>query len=72
MNDFLNPLIMIQSVEKYPLSLALRLSVDSTGQSYEQRKIIALSVIGLIPSITVFAIAQKKFVGGIATGGLTG
>lgn len=72
MNDFLNPLIMIQSVEKYPLSLALRLSVDSTGQSYEQRKIIALSVIGLIPSITVFALAQKKFVGGIATGGLTG
>lgn len=72
MNDFLNPLIMIQSVEKYPLSLTLRLSVDSTGQSYEQRKIIALSVIGLIPSITVFAIAQKKFVGGIATGGLTG
>jgi putative sugar ABC transporter (permease) len=72
MNDFLNPLIMIQSVEKYPLSLALRLSVDSTGQSYEQRKIIALSVIGLIPSVTVFALAQKKFVGGIATGGLTG
>lgn len=72
MNDFLNPLIMIQSVEKYPLSLALRLSVDSTGQSYEQKKIIALSVIGLIPSVTVFAIAQKKFVGGIATGGLTG
>lgn len=72
MNDFLNPLIMIQSVEKYPLSLALRLSVDSTGQSYEQRKIISLSVIGLIPSVTVFAIAQKKFVSGIAAGGLTG
>ena len=65
MNDFLTPLIMIQSVEKYPLSLALRLSVDSTGQDYEQNKVIALSVIGLIPSVTVFAIAQKKFVSGI-------
>ena len=72
MNDFLNPLIMIQSVEKYPLSLALRLSVDSTGQGYEQRKIIAMSVIGLIPSVTVFALAQKKFISGIAVGGLSG
>ena len=72
MNDFLGPLIMIHSVEKYPLSLALRLSVDSTGQGYEQRKIIAMSVIGLIPSIAVFSLAQKKFVSGITAGGLTG
>jgi len=72
MNDFLNPLIMIQSVEKYPLSLALRLSVDSTGQGYEQRKIIAMSVIGLIPSVAVFALAQKKFIGGITAGGISG
>ncbi len=72
MNDFLTPLIMIQSVEKYPLSLALRLSVDSTGQNYEQNKLIALSVIGLIPSVAVFAAAQKKFVSGITAGGLTG
>lgn len=72
MNDFLQPLIMIQTVEKYPLSLALRLSVDSTGQGYEQRKIIAMSVIGLIPSVAVFAAAQKKFVSGITAGGLTG
>lgn len=72
MNDFFSPLILVQSVEKYPLSLALRLSVDSTGQGYEQNKIIAMSVIGLIPSVTVFALAQKKFVSGITAGGLTG
>ncbi|MCD7811819.1 MAG: carbohydrate ABC transporter permease [Ruminococcus sp.] len=72
MNDFLSPLIYIQSVEKYTLSLALRLSVDSTGQGYEQNKIIAMSVIGLIPSIAVFALAQKKFINGITAGGLSG
>ncbi len=72
MNDFLNPLIFIQTVEKYPLSLALRLSVDSTGQGYELNKIIAMSLIGLIPSIAVFALAQKKFVSGITAGGLSG
>ncbi|MBE6861513.1 MAG: carbohydrate ABC transporter permease [Ruminococcus sp.] len=72
MNDFLNPLILVQQVRDYPLSLALRLSVDSTGQGYEQNKIIAMSVIGLIPSIAVFAAAQKKFVNGITAGGLSG
>jgi len=72
MNDFLGPLIMISSVERYPLSLILRLSADSTGNGYEQRKIIAMSVIGLIPSIAVFAAAQKKFISGITAGGLSG
>ncbi len=72
MNDFLTPLIMISSVEKYPLSLILRLSADSTGNGYEQGKLLAMSVIGLIPSITVFALAQKKFISGITAGGLSG
>lgn len=71
MNDFLNPLIIVSSVEKYPLSLILRLSTDSTGNGYEQNKILAMSVVGLIPSITVFALAQKKFIGGITVGGLS-
>ncbi len=72
MNDFLNPLIMISSVEKYPLSLILRLSADSTGNGYEQNRIIAVSVIGLIPSVAIFAAAQKKFISGITAGGLSG
>lgn len=72
MNEFLTPLIMISSVEKYPLSLLLRLSADSTGDGYELCKLLAMSVLGLLPSIAVFAIAQKKFVGGITAGGLSG
>lgn len=72
MNDFLEPLMMISSVEKYPLSLALRLSADSTGNGYEQNRIIAMSVIGLIPSVAVFAAAQRKLIGGITAGGLSG
>ena len=72
MNDFLNPLIMISSVERYPLSLILRLSADSTGNGYEQRQIIAMSVIGLVPSLAVFAAAKKKFISGITAGGLSG
>ncbi len=71
MNDFLNPLIFINSTEKYTLSLALRTSVDSTGQGYEECKVIAMSVIGLIPSVAIFAVAQKKFISGITVGGLS-
>lgn len=71
-NDFLTPLIMISSVEKYPLSLILRLSADSTGNGFDQGRLLAMSVIGLLPSIAVFALAQKKFVSGITAGGLSG
>lgn len=70
MNEFIQPLIYISSVEKYPLSLALRMSADSTGQGYEYNKIIAMSVLGLIPSVAVFAFAQKYFIQDITAGGL--
>ncbi|MBO5384010.1 MAG: carbohydrate ABC transporter permease [Ruminococcus sp.] len=72
MNDFMSPLIYISSVEKYPLTLALRMSIDSTGQGYEQNKIIAMSILGLIPSILIFGLAQKQFESGITTGGVSG
>ncbi len=70
MNEFMPPLIYISSVEKYPLTLALRMSADSTGQGYEYNKIIAMSLLGLIPSVSVFALAQKYFVQDITAGGL--
>ncbi len=72
MNDFANPLVFISSVEKYPLSLAIRMCMDSTGQGYEWSSIISMSIIGLIPSILVFVFAQKYFTSGISTSGLSG
>lgn len=72
MNEFLEPLIFISSVEKYPLSLAVRMSMDSTGQGYEWSSIISMSFIGLIPSVLVFLAAQKYFVSGISSSGISG
>jgi oligogalacturonide transport system permease protein len=72
MNNFTEPLILISSVEKYPLVLAVRMSMDSTGQGYEWNSIIAMSLTGLIPSALIFALAQKYFVSGISTSGLSG
>ncbi|MGH1415387.1 MAG: carbohydrate ABC transporter permease [Pelagimonas sp.] len=71
MNDFLGPLIYISSVDKYPVSLALKLSIDTT-EAFAWNQILAMSVLTLIPSLTVFFLAQKYFIEGISTGGVKG
>lgn len=72
MNDFIGPLIYISSVEKYPVTIALRMSMDATGNGYDENQIIAMSIISLIPSIVVFALGQKQFVEGLTTGSIKG
>jgi oligogalacturonide transport system permease protein len=71
MNDFLGPLIYISSVAKYPISLALQLSIDAT-ETFSWNKILAMTVISLAPSLVVFFLAQKHFIRGVATGGTKG
>jgi len=64
--------IYISSVSKYPVSIALKMAMDVTSGNFEWNKIIAMSIIALIPSIVVFFSAQKYFVEGISTSGLKG
>lgn len=71
MNDFMGPLIYLASVEKYPVSLALRMSIGA-NEEVEWAAVIAISVVALLPSIIVFFMAQKHFVQGIATSGIKG
>ncbi|WP_026478422.1 carbohydrate ABC transporter permease [Alkaliphilus transvaalensis] len=71
MNDFLGPLIYLSSVEKYPVSIALKMSMDASAL-VNWNQIIAMSVIALIPSLVVFFLAQKHFVDGITTTGMKG
>ncbi len=70
-NDFQGPLIYIDSVKKYPTSLGLRLLTDAES-GFEWNKVLALSVITLLPSLIVFFMAQDQFVDGIAAGGVKG
>jgi len=73
MNDFMGPLIFISSVEKYPVTIALRMSMDATGSAgYAENQIIAMSIVSLIPSILVFMLAQNQFIDGITTGSVKG
>lgn len=71
MNDFLGPLIYISTVEKYPVSLALKLSIDAT-EAFNWNSILAMTVLALLPSLVVFFLAQKSFIEGISTGGTKG
>ncbi|MEJ8474561.1 carbohydrate ABC transporter permease [Roseibium sp. H3510] len=71
MNDFLGPLIYISSVDKYPVSLALKLSIDTT-EAFEWNRILAMSVLALAPALIVFFLAQKYFIEGISAGGVKG
>lgn len=71
MNDFIGPLIYLSSVEKYPVSLALKLSIGAT-EEVEWASVIAISVLALVPSVVVFFAAQKHFVDGVASTGLKG
>lgn len=71
MNDFLGPLIYISTVEKYPISLALKLSIDAT-EAFNWNSILAMTVLTLTPSLLVFFMAQKSFIEGISSGGVKG
>ncbi|MDO1584942.1 carbohydrate ABC transporter permease [Rhizobium oryzicola] len=71
MNDFLGPLIYISSVDKFPVSLALKLSIDTT-EAFEWNRILAMSVLTILPALTVFFVAQKYFIEGISAGGVKG
>lgn len=71
MNDFMGPLIYLSSVEKYPVSLALKMSIGAT-EEVEWSSAIAISVVALIPSVLVFFAAQKHFIEGAASSGIKG
>ena len=70
-NDFFNSLIYINSVKKYTISLALRMSLD-TAAAANWNEILAMSTLAILPCVLIFFFAQKYFVEGIATTGLKG
>ncbi|MCL2520008.1 MAG: carbohydrate ABC transporter permease [Spirochaetaceae bacterium] len=71
MNDFMGPLIYISSVSMFPVSLALRMSMDASS-IVDWPAVLAMSTAALVPSLTLFFIAQRYFVEGIATTGMKG
>jgi oligogalacturonide transport system permease protein len=69
--DFFNPLIYISSTEKFPVSLALRMSLDAAAK-VDYNAILAMATLSLLPIAILFFLAQKSFVEGVTTTGLKG
>lgn len=66
-DDFLWPLIVLRSEEHFTLTLGLaRLQTSSFG--YDQRMVMAGSVISVVPVLVLFVITQRWFYRGVASG----
>ncbi|WP_373264414.1 carbohydrate ABC transporter permease [Hungatella hathewayi] len=69
-NDFMGPLIYINSTGKKTIQLGLRLFITQFSADYSS--IMAAALVTLIPVIIVFLSLQKYFVEGVATSGIKG
>lgn len=70
-NDYFNPLIYLNSTNKYVISLALRSTLDAESVVV-WGKVLAMAFVAVIPLVILFFAAQKYFVEGIATSGMKG
>ena len=76
-NDFLNPLIYLQTTEKLTVSvglLALQTSLGTqahTGKSTEQL-LMAGAVLAMLPSLIIFFVLQRYFIKGVVMSGIKG
>jgi multiple sugar transport system permease protein len=73
-NEFIGPLIYLNSTEKFTVSIGLRYFVSNPFESDEPREAIlmAASLIVATPPLILFFAAQKYFVQGIVTTGIKG
>lgn len=70
-NSFLEPFIYLTSPELFPVSVGLNFFKDQFGAIYYDR-LIAASVLSMLPMILLFFFAQRYFIEGIQLTGLKG
>ena len=69
-NDFLWPMLVIQSRNRFTIQLAL---ANYSGEfNIDWNSLLAMSSISMIPVIIVFILLQKHIIGGIISGGVKG
>jgi multiple sugar transport system permease protein len=69
-DEFMRPLIYLNSMEKFTVSIGLRMFQDMFGVQLEL--LMAAALIHILPCIVLFAVAQRQFIKGIAMTGLKG
>lgn len=68
-DNFLDQLIYIDTPSKFTVALALRMFNDDSAM-ISWGSLFAMSILSILPSLVIFASAQKYFVEGITTTGL--
>ena len=70
-NEYMGPLLYVQTPSKYPMSIFVKLSMDADS-GFNWNRILALSLISIIPQLVVFFCAQDAFIDGISAGAVKG
>ncbi|MCD7724215.1 MAG: carbohydrate ABC transporter permease [Clostridiales bacterium] len=70
-NDFMGPLLYVNTPAKYPATIFVKLSMDSDS-GFNWNRVLATSLISIMPNILVFFLAQNQFVDGVSAGGVKG
>ena len=70
-NDYFNTLIYVNSTSKFPVSLAMRMTLDAESVT-EWGKVMAMACVVVLPLVVLFYSAQRYFVEGITAGGVKG
>jgi multiple sugar transport system permease protein len=73
-NDFIHPLIYLNSNTKFPLSLGLRYFLQQPTDATQPRDhlLMAASLLVILPAVILFFSAQRYFVRGIVMSGIKG
>ena len=70
-NDFMGPLLYVTTPQNYPATLFVRMSMDGdTG--FNWNRVLAVSLISIVPSLVVFFMAQSQFMDGVTAGAVKG
>lgn len=70
-NDFFNPLIYLNSNEKFTIAIGLQFFKGSQG-NVQVGQMMAMALISLVPVLLIFTACQKYFIQGIKMSGLKG
>ncbi len=71
-NDFLGPLIYLQSEQQMTLAVALNSFQNQYGDFRDMNLLMAVSIVTMLPCIVLFFVAQRQFLGGLSLGAVKG
>ena len=71
-NDFMGPLIYINTTNKFTLSLALRLFQQDVNRDTQYGMLMAATTVMTMPVILFFFLGQKQFIEGVVLTGIKG